>query len=151
VFAGGWDEGVMAVSEAPGGIAVRDWPRRGGRSGGVVELAVRFADVRQREGADPVRLEGFVRESVLPRADPHTMARRRVLEVLGEAGGLCAARRVNSDEDCILCALGVGHYGPDGQPPFKDGKPGWHRAGASIWNGSGAACIPHAAIEGPQE
>ncbi|MGS2585877.1 hypothetical protein [Streptomyces hebeiensis] len=103
--------------------------------------------MRQREGADLVRLEGFVRESVLL----HTMARRRVLEVLGEAGGLCAARRVNSDEDCILCAFGVGHYGPDGQPPFKDGKPGWHRAGASIWNGSGAASIRHAAIEGPQE
>ncbi|MFE4306607.1 hypothetical protein ACFQ9H_39290 [Streptomyces sp. NPDC056517] len=53
---------------------------------------------------------------------------------------------MNSDEDYILCTLGVGHYDPNDQPPFKDGKPGWHRAGASIWNGSGAACMPHAAI-----
>ncbi|MGW0299376.1 hypothetical protein ACWDYK_22095 [Streptomyces anthocyanicus] len=101
--------------------------------------------MRQRERANLVRLEGFVRESVLLRAYPHTMARR---QALGEAGGLCAARRVNSDEDCILWALGVGHYDLDDQAPFRDGKPGWHRAGASIWNGngSGAVCIPHAAI-----
>ncbi|MFC5253201.1 hypothetical protein STRNI_008227 [Streptomyces nigrescens] len=32
-FADGWDEGVMAVSEALVGIADRDWSRRGGRSG----------------------------------------------------------------------------------------------------------------------
>ncbi|WP_223282298.1 hypothetical protein [Streptomyces sp. EAG2] len=81
-------------------------------------------DVRQRERANLVRLEGFVRESVLLRAYPHTMARRRVLEVLGEAGGLCTARTVNSDEVYILCTHGVGHYDPDDQPPFKDGKPG---------------------------
>ncbi|MFF2521479.1 hypothetical protein [Streptomyces liangshanensis] len=86
-----------------------------------------------------MRLERFVRESVLPRAHLHTTARRWVLEVLGEAGRPCTARTVNSDEDCILCTLGVGHFDPE------------HRAGASIWNGSGAACIPHAAIEGPQE
>ncbi|WP_267885335.1 hypothetical protein [Streptomyces sp. NRRL F-5126] len=41
--------------------------------------------MRQRERACLVRLEGFVRESVLLRAHSHTMARRRVL---GEAGGL---------------------------------------------------------------
>ncbi len=64
---------------------------------------------------------------------------------------MSGARRVNSDEDCILCALGVGHYDLDDQAPFKDGKPGWHRAGASIWNCSGAVCIPHAAIEGSQK
>ncbi|MFG2563726.1 hypothetical protein [Streptomyces sp. NPDC048496] len=33
VFADGWDEDVMAVSEALVGIADRDWSRRGGRSG----------------------------------------------------------------------------------------------------------------------
>lgn len=68
----------------PGSIAGRDWPRHGGRSGGSAELAVHFADVGQREPADLGRLEGFVRESVLPRAHPHTTARRRVL---GEASG----------------------------------------------------------------
>ncbi|MFE5662225.1 hypothetical protein ACFQ9H_39295 [Streptomyces sp. NPDC056517] len=78
VFADGWDEGVMAVSEALGGIAGRDWPRRGGRSGGAAELAVHFADVRQRERADLVRLEGFVRESVLPRARWRCWARLAV-------------------------------------------------------------------------
>ncbi|MFJ5688094.1 hypothetical protein [Streptomyces sp. NPDC093099] len=41
--------------------------------------------MRPRERADLVRLEGFVREPVLPRAHPYTTARRRVL---GEAGGL---------------------------------------------------------------
>ncbi|MEU5591226.1 hypothetical protein [Streptomyces chrestomyceticus] len=102
--------------------------------------------MRQRERADLVRLEGFVRESVLARVHPRVAARRRVLEVLGEAGGLCTARRMNSDEDYIPCALGVGRYDPDGQPPFEDGKPGWHRAGGSIWNGSCAACVPHTAI-----
>ncbi|GGX46425.1 hypothetical protein GCM10010353_71300 [Streptomyces chryseus] len=46
-----------------------------------------------------------------------------------------------------LHALDAGHYDVDDEPPFKDGKPGgWHKAGASIWNDLGAACIPHAAI-----
>ncbi|MFD7498270.1 hypothetical protein ACFV8T_39160 [Streptomyces sp. NPDC059832] len=93
------------------------------------------------------RLEMFVRETVLPRTHPHTTARRRVLEALGEAGGLCTARTRNSDGDVIVCTLDAGHYDPDDKPPFKDGKPGgWHKAGASIWNDSGAACIPHAAL-----
>ncbi|MFF2331691.1 MULTISPECIES: hypothetical protein [unclassified Streptomyces] len=48
--------------------------------------------MRQREWADLVRLEGFVRESVLPRTHPDATARRRVLEVLGEAGGLRRGR-----------------------------------------------------------
>ncbi|MFF4984022.1 hypothetical protein ACFY3O_28760 [Streptomyces sp. NPDC001046] len=39
-FADGWDEGVMAVSEALVGIADREWSRRGGRSAGASELAV---------------------------------------------------------------------------------------------------------------
>ncbi|MFF2331153.1 MULTISPECIES: hypothetical protein [unclassified Streptomyces] len=147
VFADGWDEGVTAVSEALVGIADRDWSRRGGRSGGAAELALHIADVRQRERADLVRLERFVRESVLPRTHPHTTARRRVLEALGEAGGLCTARTRNADGDEVVCTLDAGHYDVDDKPPFKDGKPGgWHKADASIWNDLGAACIPHAAI-----
>lgn len=93
-----------------------------------------------------MRLEGFFRESVLPRAHPHAATRRRGLEVLGGVGGLCTARRVKSNGDYLLCTLDVGRYTPDGQPPFKNGNPGWHGAGASIWNDSGAACVPHAAI-----
>ncbi|MEV7472058.1 hypothetical protein AB0O20_37170 [Streptomyces kronopolitis] len=147
VFADGWDDGVTAVSEALVGIADRDWTRRGGRSAGAAELAVHLADVRDRERASLMRLESFVRESVLPRAYPHTTQRRRALAALGEAGGLCTARTRNSDGDVIVCTLDAGHYDPDDKPPFKDGKPGgWHKADASIWNDSGAACIPHAAI-----
>ncbi|MFJ8495457.1 hypothetical protein ACIRBZ_45100 [Streptomyces sp. NPDC094038] len=149
LFADGWDDGVRAVREALVGIADREWPRRDGRSAGASELAVYMADVRQRERADLVRLERVVRESVLPGTHPHTTARRRVLEALGEAGGLCTARTRNADGDgdVAVCTLDAGHYDPDDKPPFKDGKPGsWHKADASIWNDSGAACIPHAAL-----
>jgi hypothetical protein len=116
-FADGWDDGVAAVSEALVGIA------------------------------DLERLEAFVREVVLPGTHPNTTARRRVLEALGEAGGLCTAQTRNSDGDVVVCTLDAGHYDPDDKPPFQDGKPGgWHKADASIWNDLGAACIPHAAI-----
>ncbi|MFE4539392.1 hypothetical protein ACFRKB_30765 [Streptomyces scopuliridis] len=67
--------------------------------------------------------------------------------MLDEAGGLCAARTVSSDGGVIVCALDAGRYGLDDKPLFKGGEPGgWHEADASIWNGSGAACIRHAAI-----
>ncbi|MER7878353.1 hypothetical protein ABTY63_33235 [Streptomyces solisilvae] len=146
-FGEGWYTGVTAVSEALVGIADWDWTRRGGRSAGAAELAVHIADVRQRERADLVRLEAFVRETVLPRTHPNTTARCRVLEALGEAGGLCTARTVDNDGDVIVCTRDAGHYDPDDQPTFKDGKPaGWHKADASIWNDLGAACTPHAAI-----
>ncbi|TMV00094.1 hypothetical protein [Streptomyces sp. DASNCL29] len=146
LFSDGWDDGVTAVSEAMVSIADRDWSRRDGRSVVSAELAVYVADVRQRERADLVRLERFVRENVLPRTHPHTTA-RRVLEVLGEASGLCTARTRNADGDVIVCTLDAGHYDVDDKPPFKDGKPrGWHKADTSIWNDLGAACIPHAAL-----
>ncbi|MEV7683683.1 hypothetical protein AB0O64_34885 [Streptomyces sp. NPDC088341] len=146
-FGDSWDDGVTAVSEALVRIADREWSRRGGRSAGASELAVHIADVRQRERAGLVRLETFVRESILPHTYPHTTQRRRALEALGEAGGLCTARTRSSDGDVIVCTLDAGHYDPDNKPPFKDGKPGgWHKADTSIWNDSGAACIPHAAL-----
>ncbi|MFJ9795911.1 hypothetical protein [Streptomyces sp. NPDC101145] len=146
-FADGWDEGVMAVSEALVGIADRDWARRSGRSAGSSELAVHIADVRERERADLVRLEAFIRETVLPRTRPNTTERRRVLEALGEASGLCTAQTRNADGDVVVCTLDAGHYDPDDKPPFRNGKPGgWHKADASIWNDLGAACIPHAAL-----
>lgn len=147
VFSDGWDDGVTVVSEALVGIADREWSRRGVRPAGTGELAVHIADVRQRERADLVRLECFVREAVLPGGHPHTTARRRVLEAPGEAGGLCTARSRNADGDVVVCTLDAGRCDPDDKPPFKDGKPGgWHKADASIWNGLGAACIPHAAL-----
>ncbi|MEO3843216.1 hypothetical protein [Streptomyces sp. B22F1] len=147
VFRDGWDEGVRVVSEALVRIADRERVRRGGRSAGAAELAVHIADVRQRERADLVRLESYVREAVLPATHPHTTARRQVLEALGEAGGLCTARTRNSDGHVIVCTLDAGHYDLDDKPPFKDGKPGgWHKADEVIWNDLGAACIPHAAL-----
>ncbi|MFB8415289.1 hypothetical protein ACFC63_07205 [Streptomyces albidoflavus] len=160
VLADGWDEGVTTVSETLVGIADRDWSRRGGRSAGAAELAVHIADVRQRGRAGLVRLEEFIRGHVLPRTHPHTTVRRRVLEALGEAGGLCTARTRNADGErgrgtrtgnadghVVVCTLDAGHYDPDDKPPFKDGKPGGqHKADASIWNDSGAARIPHAAL-----
>ncbi|WP_260697027.1 hypothetical protein [Streptomyces sp. 130] len=46
-----------------------------------------------------------------------------------------------------MCTLDAGHYDPDNMPPFKNGEPGgWQKAGGQIWNDSGAACIPHAAL-----
>ncbi|MFD5514077.1 hypothetical protein ACFWIB_41250 [Streptomyces sp. NPDC127051] len=147
VFEDGWDAGVRSLSEALVGIADRDWSRRGGRAAGSAELAVHLADVRQRERADLVRLEQFVRTNMLPGTHPHTTARRRVLEALGEAGGLCTAQTVNGDGDVVICTLDAGHYDPENRPPFKGGEPGgWHKADASIWNDLGAACIPHAAL-----
>ncbi|MCK7628152.1 hypothetical protein MUU72_34560 [Streptomyces sp. RS10V-4] len=68
------------------------------------------------------RLEAFVRKTVLPRTHPNTTERRRVLEALGEAGGLCTARAVNSDGGVILCTREAGHYDPDDLPGFKRGK-----------------------------
>lgn len=133
------------------GIADGEWSRRGGRSAGAAELAVHIADVRQRERADLVRLEWFVREAVLPGTHPHTTAQRRVLEALGEAGGLCTARTRNADAE-----RGRGRRGlharcralrPGRQAAVQGRKPGgWHKADASIWSDLGAACIPHAAI-----
>lgn len=138
---------MRAVSEDLVGIADQEWSRRGGRTSGAAELAVHIADVRQRERVGLVRLERFVRESVLSRTQPHTTARRRTLEALSEAGGLCTARTRNTDGDVIVCTLDAGHYDPDNKPPFKNGKPGgWHKADASIWNDLSAACTPHAAL-----
>ncbi|MFJ8650657.1 hypothetical protein ACIRNI_31690 [Streptomyces sp. NPDC093546] len=149
--ADGWDEGVAAVSEALVCIADQDWQRRGGRSAGAADWAVHIADVRQRERADLVGLERFVREVVLPRTHPHTTERRRVLEARGEAGGLYTARTRDTDGDVIVCTLGAGHYDPDDKPGWKRGKSdgtpgGWHLAGASIWDDSAAYSHPHVAV-----
>lgn len=137
------------MSETLVGIADRCWSRRGGRSAGAADLAVYLADVRQRERAGLVRLERFVRGTVLSCTHPGTTARRRVLEALGEAGGLCTARMVEvSSGDVIFCTREAGHCAPDDLPGFKrgtsDGAPGgWHLAGGSIWSDAGAACTPH--------
>ncbi|MFI6690055.1 hypothetical protein [Streptomyces sp. NPDC050485] len=103
-------------------------------------------------GRTLVHLEAFVRETVLPRTHPNTAERRRVLEALGEAGGLCTARTVEmSSADVILCTREAGHYDPDDLPGFKRGKPdgtpgGWHPAGGAIWSDAGAASYPHMTV-----
>ncbi|GAB1331627.1 hypothetical protein [Streptomyces sennicomposti] len=148
-FADGWDESVAAVSETLVGIAHQEWVRCGGRSAGAADLVVDIADVRRRERTALVRLEAFLRETVLPRTHPNTTARRRVL---GEAGGLCTAQTVEmSSGDVILCPREAGRCDPDDLPGFKRGKldgtsGGWHLAGGSVWSDAGAACTPHAAV-----
>ncbi|WP_260696019.1 hypothetical protein [Streptomyces sp. IB201691-2A2] len=61
-----------------------------------------------------MRLEKFVRKTVLPHTHPHTTAWHRVL---GEADGQCTARTVNSDGDYVVCTLNAGHYDPGEKPP----------------------------------
>lgn len=132
VFEDGWDEGVAAVGEALVGIAERDWSRGGGRSAGMAELAVHIADVRRGERAGLERLEAFVRQTVLPRTYPHTMERRRVLEALGEAGGLCNARTIEyATGGVIVCTREAGHY--EGDAPRREEPEGWHTCNVATW------------------
>lgn len=66
----------------------------------------------------------FVRETVLPRTHPHTTERRRVLEALGKAGGLCTARTVElSTGTVILCTREAEHYDPADKPSWSEGSP----------------------------
>ncbi|WP_329011938.1 hypothetical protein [Streptomyces sp. NBC_00690] len=54
---------------------------------------------------------------------------------------------MSSGGGVVVCTLDAGHYDPDDLPGFRDGNPGgWHKADVSIWNDSGPACIPHAAV-----
>ncbi|MER5974515.1 hypothetical protein ABT112_33245 [Streptomyces sp. NPDC002055] len=78
------------------------------------------------------RLEVFVRETVLPRTHPNTMERRRVLEALGEAGGLCTARTIEfSSGDVILCTREADHF--EGEAPRREEPEGWHKCNARTW------------------
>ncbi|MET8573148.1 hypothetical protein [Streptomyces sp. NPDC004783] len=61
--------------------------------------------MRQRERADLVRLEAYVRETVLPRTHPYTTERRRVMEALGaptSRAGLLHIRSRSRREDLLL-------------------------------------------------
>ncbi|WP_432052418.1 hypothetical protein [Streptomyces xiamenensis] len=69
---------LTAATDTAEGLVLRGWSARVG------ELAVRLADVRQRERAHLVCLEAFVRENVLPRTHPNSTERQQVLEALGE-------------------------------------------------------------------
>ncbi|MGW2415966.1 hypothetical protein ACWCV5_27900 [Streptomyces tubercidicus] len=156
LFEDGWDEAVMAARKALLHAADREWAQRGGRAAGTAQLAVHLADARQRERADLVRLEAFVRGTVLPRTSPHTTEWRRVLEALGEAGGLCTARAVNSDGDVVVCTREAGHYDPEDLPGFmcgtSDGTPGgWHKVGGVIWSDASSSSTPHQPVSAPGE
>jgi hypothetical protein len=146
VFADGWDGGVVAVSEAVVGIADRDWAQRGGRSTGAAELAVLLADVRQRERADLVRPEAFVRKAVLP----HTREHHGAAPGAGGAGrGRRSVHRANGGAIQRRRHLHPrGRALRPGRQALLQGRKarGWHLAGASIWSASGAACYPHTAV-----
>ncbi|MFH8520196.1 hypothetical protein ACH4CE_35030 [Streptomyces gelaticus] len=132
---------VRQENERPGGLYGDQGLYR------VVEVALEGLSAGERERAGLMRLEAYVREAVLPRTHPNSTQWRRALEALGEAGGLCTARSVDSDGDVILCTREAGHYDPDDVPPFRGGEPGgWHKAGASIWKDSGTASTPRTAV-----
>ncbi|MFD8491622.1 hypothetical protein [Streptomyces sp. NPDC059712] len=147
LFSDGWDDGVTAVSEALVGIADREWSRRGGRSAGAAELAVHIADVRQRERADLVRLERFVRENVLPRTHPHTTARRRCWRRWVRPA-VCArpGRGTWTGTSWSARSMPGTTTRTTSRRSRTESQGGWHKADASIWNDLGAACIPHAAL-----
>lgn len=83
-----------------------------GWSSGAAELAVYIVNVRECERAGLVWLGMFVGETVLPCIYSRTTRRRRVLEALGEAGGLCTARTVSIGGGVIVCTLAVGPLRP---------------------------------------
>lgn len=87
------------------------------------------------------RLRAFARQT-LAATCPGTMAWRRVLEALGEAGGLCNASTLNADGDRVVCCREAGHYAPQDQPA-GGGPGGWHRVGGVMWTDAGAATRPH--------
>ncbi|MEU8828901.1 hypothetical protein [Streptomyces sp. NPDC048636] len=93
-------------------------------------------------GRDLVRLEAFVKETVLPGTQPHTTKWRRVLEALGKADSL-----ERTTGDVTICTREADHYDPDDRPSWKEGKPGhWNHRNASIWDDSAAYSHPHAAV-----
>ncbi|MFE3144401.1 hypothetical protein [Streptomyces scopuliridis] len=146
VIADRWDEGMTATREALTGIANRDREQRGSRSTEATEPALHATDVTQREQADLMRLEAFIQETILPHTHPYTMERRRVLEALGKASGLCTTRTMElTTGDIILCTHKASHYHPEGyDPSWKGGMPGgWHLANASIWDDSASYSHPH--------
>ncbi|MFD0371184.1 hypothetical protein [Streptomyces sp. NPDC127114] len=148
LFADGWDEGVTAVREALVASRIGTGHARGGRSAGAAELAVHIAYMRQREQVDLVWLERFVRETVLPRTHPNTTQWRRVLEALGEAGGLCAAREAEmSSGGVIFCtrARPGTTTRTTSRPSWTEKPGGWHLADVSIWDNSAYAHL-HKAI-----
>ncbi|MFJ8602672.1 hypothetical protein ACIREM_28975 [Streptomyces shenzhenensis] len=65
--------------------------------------------MRQHERVGLGRLEAFVRKTVLQHTHPNTKEQRRVLEALGEAGGLFSG-------DVILCTREAGRQDPDERP-----------------------------------
>ncbi|GAA1923557.1 hypothetical protein [Streptantibioticus ferralitis] len=139
----GWFDGTTKMTGQLVQIADRTWEQRG-RAAGTAALSVHLADARQQERAELLRLRAFV-DQMLEQTHPNTMERRRVLEVLGEAGGLCTARTVeHSTGDVIVCTREAGHSNPDDKPSWQEGKPGgWHHANVSMWDDSSASSHPH--------
>ncbi|MEU4659404.1 hypothetical protein AB0G32_36670 [Streptomyces sp. NPDC023723] len=141
-YAQGWADGVAAVSEG----LVRTADRRFQQRGRAAASARLQAGKPAPDGAGELeRLRAFARQAV-HRTHPHTMERRRVLELLGEDGQLCNARTIEySTGDVIWCTREAGHYDPEVRP--EDGDPGgWHLCNGRRWMDDRPYNHPHKSV-----
>ncbi|RLU82553.1 hypothetical protein CTZ27_29975 [Streptomyces griseocarneus] len=104
---------------------------------------VRVEEARlDREAAEVHRLRAFARYCIAT-TPANTMARRRILELTGEANDLCNASTIESSSgDWIVCTREIGHYDPQ-QPPDETGPGGWHHCNTSVWDDSTPCSRPH--------
>ncbi|MER7794692.1 hypothetical protein [Streptomyces sp. NPDC097640] len=115
--------------------------REGGLYGIGLYRIVRVEEAQPDEGDELSRLKAFARQALAVTC-PETMAWRRALEALAEAGGLCTASTLDADGDRVVCCREAGHYNPQEQPS-NGGPGGWHRVGGVMWTDAGAAARPH--------
>lgn len=128
----GWYDGVTTVADELVQIADRSFAQRD-RATLSVELTVHLAELRQQERRELVRLQEYAR-GALELTAPFTMERRRLLEALGEADGLCTAWVLTPGTGhMLICGQEAGHYA-DVQPSSSEGDPGgWHRCNGFAW------------------
>jgi hypothetical protein len=99
-------------------------------------------DRLDREEAEVHLLRAFARNCVAE-TPPNTMARRRILELIGEANDLCNASTIDdSAGEYIVCTRAAGHYDPQQRPDGTD-PGGWHLCNGSMWDDSTPCSHPH--------